>query len=51
MSKEVMMCEFVVIISNVTIDDRLCMADNIGIVDSNCISSKKRPKKKITTRL
>ncbi len=25
-------------------DDRLCMADNIGIVDRNCISSKKKPR-------
>ena len=25
-------------------DDKLCMADNIGIVDRNCISSRKKPK-------
>ena len=25
-------------------DDKLCMADNIGIVDRNCISSKKKPR-------
>ena len=25
-------------------DDMLCMADNIGIVDRNCISSKKKPR-------
>ena len=25
-------------------NDMLCMADNIGIVDRNCISSKKKPR-------
>ena len=25
-------------------NDMLCMADNIGIVDRNCISSRKKPK-------
>ena len=25
-------------------DDKLCMADNIGIVNRNCISSRKKPK-------
>ena len=25
-------------------DDKLCMADNIGIINRNCISSKKKPR-------